>query len=173
MCTDRGHLCVEAWVLGLVPVLGGQRAVAAAAAVALPREHGVRLRHRLRRRIRPLEVVRQLLEVTVRLPEVISRFLEVSRRFLEVGVELRLEEAVEAVAGLVGEHLVLVEVSPGEVLHYGARPLLAARCWRLLQPLELRGPGEVTQNLARQLLVSPEPLVSLLLALAANSASVD
>ena len=173
MCTDRGHLCVEAWVLGLVPVLGGQRAVAAAAAVALPREHRVRPRHRLRRRLRPLEVVRQLLEVTVRLLEVISRFLEVSRRFLEVGVDLRLEEAVEAVAGLVGEHLVLVEVSPGEVLHYGARPLLAARCWRLLQPLELRGPGEVTQNLARQLLVSPEPLVSLVLALAANSASVD
>ena len=173
MCTDRGHLCVEAWVLGLVPVLGGQRAVAAAAAVALPREHGVRPRHRLRRWIRPLEVVRQFLEVTIRLPEVISRFLEVSWRFLEVGVGLGLEEAVEAVAGLVGEHLVLVEVGPGEVLHYGARPLLAARCWRLLQPLELRGPGEVTQNLARQLLVSPEPLVSLLLALAANSASVD
>ena len=173
MCTDRGHLCVEAWVLGLVPVLGGQRAVPAAAAVALPREHGVRLRHRLRSRFRLLEVVRQLLEVTVRLLEVISRFLEVSRRFLEVGVGLRLEEAVEAVAGLVGEHLVLVEVSSGEVLHYGARPLLAARCWRLLQPLELRGPGEVTQNLARQLLVSPEPLVSLLLALAANSASVN
>ena len=166
MYKDLCHLCVEAWVLGLVPVLGGQRAVAAAAAVALPREHGVRLRHRLRRRIRPLEVVRQLLEV-------ISRFLEVSWRFLEVGVGLGLEEAVEAVAGLVGEHLVLVEVGPGEVLHYGARPLLAARCWRLLQPLELRGPGEVTQNLARQLLVSPEPLVSLLLALAANSASVD
>ena len=109
------------------------------------------------------------MEVSCRFLEVTVRLLEVSCRFLEVGVRLRLEEAVEAVAGLVGEHLVLVEVGPGEVLHYGARPLLAARSWGLLQPLELRGPGEVTQNLARQLLVSPKPLVSLLLALAANN----